>query len=515
MVARNKGKFSTAVILLEVIFLGLFCFFVRYDVDTGLPKKIRRANNTRRSFLLYPTNQTDHTDHTDHTNHTNHTDLDDHSDYMNRLNHFRHHEDLDGMLQDKPERHVEHYYSEFQDVHIIIFIGFGFLMTFLKRYGFSSVGFTLLIGAFAIQWQTLVHGWIDHFDDPLHEKVIRINVESMIKSDFAAAAILVSFGVVLGKTSPIQLIVMTLCEVVFFEANQKITFNMLKATDVGDSMIVHVFGAYFGLMVAWVLGRPDEEAEEKESSVYQSDLFSMIGTVFLWICWPSFNGATAWAEGRVRAIVNTYFSLTGSVVMAFAVSSLMDKKGKFKMEHIQNSSLAGGVAVGSIADLMIQPGGALMIGMLAGVVSVLGYKYISPFLNRHLKIHDTCGVHNLHGIPGIMSAVASVIVVLFATPQLYQSNHALIFGEEASNANQLALIQAACLGISLLFAIVGGVITGYLIRLSIFDPPLGHQQFDDEDFWIIPLNPSPHINSSLQLNPSHKSASASLLNVAL
>lgn len=43
----------------------------------------------------------------------------------------------------------------------MIFIGFGYLMTFLKRYGFSSVGFTLLLGAFIIQWALLCQGFFE------------------------------------------------------------------------------------------------------------------------------------------------------------------------------------------------------------------------------------------------------------------------------------------------------------------------------------------------------------------
>lgn len=45
--------------------------------------------------------------------------------------------------------------------------------------------------------------------------------------------------------------------------------------------------------------------------------------------------------------------------------------------HIQNATLAGGVAVGSVANMVIQPYGGLLIGFLAGFVSVIGYKYIS------------------------------------------------------------------------------------------------------------------------------------------
>lgn len=47
----------------------------------------------------------------------------------------------------------------------MVFIGFGFLMTFLRRYSFSSVGFNMLLAAFAIQWSTVTLGlfsFIDH-----------------------------------------------------------------------------------------------------------------------------------------------------------------------------------------------------------------------------------------------------------------------------------------------------------------------------------------------------------------
>ena len=51
-----------------------------------------------------------------------------------------------------------------------------------------------------------------------------------------------------------------------------------QAVDVGGSMFVHVFGAYFGLSVATVLSRAGtEKAADKEGSVYHSDLFSVIG----------------------------------------------------------------------------------------------------------------------------------------------------------------------------------------------------------------------------------------------
>lgn len=57
-------------------------------------------------------------------------------------------------------------------------------------------------------------------------------------------------------------------------------YLVLQAVDVGGSMFVHAFGAYFGLAVARVLYREDCESD-KEGSIYHSDLFSMIGLLII------------------------------------------------------------------------------------------------------------------------------------------------------------------------------------------------------------------------------------------
>ena len=56
----------------------------------------------------------------------------------------------------------------FQDVHVMMFVGFGFLMTFLKRYGYSSVGINLLITALVIQWASLIGGFLELENGKMH-----------------------------------------------------------------------------------------------------------------------------------------------------------------------------------------------------------------------------------------------------------------------------------------------------------------------------------------------------------
>ena len=72
----------------------------------------------------------------------------------------------------------------------------------------------------------------------------------------------------------------------------------------------------------------------------------------------------------------------------------------------QNATLAGGVAIGSCCNLMVNPGGALVIGTIAGCVCTCGMHFGSPFMTRVLKVHDVSSVHNLHGLPAIIACVS-------------------------------------------------------------------------------------------------------------
>ncbi len=83
-------------------------------------------------------------------------------------------------------------------------------------------------------------------------------------------------------------------------------------SDAGGSITVHAFGAYFGLAVSFMLRPSSEEnnAGKLEGPSYVSDIFAMVGTLFLWIFWPSFNSALLDGVDQERAILNTYLALT-------------------------------------------------------------------------------------------------------------------------------------------------------------------------------------------------------------
>lgn len=256
-------------------------------------------------------------------------------------------------------------------------------------------------------------------------------------------------------------------------------------------MTIHTFGAYFGLVVTRVLYRPNlNKSKHRNSSVYHSDLFAMIGTIYLWMFWPSFNSAiTQYGDPQHRTAMNTYYSLAACTLATFAFSSLVNHEGKLDMVHIQNAALAGGVAVGTAGEMMLTPFGSMIVGFLAGTISVLGYKYLSPVLEEKLKIQDTCGVHNLHGMPGVLGALVGAITAAMASKEVYGEGMIKVFGDSDSDdwsVGQQGGRQAISLGITLGVALFGGLVTGFILKLPIYGAPPDTHCFEDALYWEIP-----------------------------
>eukprot|EP01060_Flectonema_neradi_P041735 TRINITY_DN99_c3_g1_i1.p1 TRINITY_DN99_c3_g1~~TRINITY_DN99_c3_g1_i1.p1 ORF type:complete len:476 (+),score=103.46 TRINITY_DN99_c3_g1_i1:49-1428(+) len=377
-------------------------------------------------------------------------------------------------------------YPFYQDVHVMVFVGFGFLMTFLKKYSMSAVGFNLLIAATMLQWTILVVGFwhraFNYHTDFSHK--IDVGIKDLVAADFGAATVLISFGAVLGKAGPLQLIIMGLFEIIIYGLNESIGVVELQAVDMGGSMYVHMFGAFFGCAASFTFlndsARKEKNGNDNEGGSRTTDTFAMIGTLFLWMFWPSFNGALAAGNARNRVVINTVLAISSSASCAFLFSYWMRGSGRFSMVDVQNATLAGGVAVGSSSDLVINAYPALIIGALAGMVSVAGYVYLQPALQK-CGLHDTCGVLNLHGIPGMIGAISGAISAADTSSGHLATNFP---ARPHRSASHQGAMQATCMFVTLGISIGGGLLAGFVMRcipdgVANDDEPL----FEDSRYW--------------------------------
>jgi ammonium transporter Rh len=366
-------------------------------------------------------------------------------------------------------------YAQYQDVHIMIFVGFGFLMCFLHRAGFTATSHAFLVAAMSVLWCILCRGFFERaIGEHGRWTRIKINIFSLITGDFCAGAVLISFGAMIGRLSANQLLLMAFFEVILYNINEAILVYKFYVADIGGTMIIHCFGAYFGLACAWAL---DRKQDTKGKSTYNNkgspvtDTMAMVGTLFLFCFWPSFNSALAgqaYPEVQQRTAVNTLLAICSSTFVTFAVCRFLHE-GKFRMVEVQNATLAGGVAIGAAADMVTTPGGAMIIGSVAGLISVLGYKFLQPWLEEKIGLRDTCGVHNLHGMPSVFGAICAVIVARAATHDDYRGTLSDTFlkrdgGVGERTAHVQANYQLASLAVTLALAVPGGLLTGFLLH---------------------------------------------------
>jgi ammonium transporter Rh len=105
------------------------------------------------------------------------------------------------------------------------------------------------------------------------------------------------------------------------------------------------------------------------------------------------------------------------------------------------------------------------------LVSVFGYVSVSPLLEQKLTIYDTCGVHNLHGMPSVLGGLASAIFVTLD----HQADF-LSYGKGVQGGRQVLAVVA-----SLLFAVVTGFFTGLVMVKVVAMTPTA--EYDDAVWW--------------------------------
>jgi Amt family ammonium transporter len=137
---------------------------------------------------------------------------------------------------------------------------------------------------------------------------------------------------------------------------------------------------------------------------------TMIGASLLWVGWFGFNAGSNLEANGVTAVafINTFVATAAAAVSWAIVEQL--HHGKPSMLGAATGAVAGLVAITPASGL-----GAPMTSIVLGlVVSPICYFFVSTLKNK-LKYDDTLDVFGVHGIGGIVGAIATGIV---AAPSL-------------------------------------------------------------------------------------------------
>jgi len=359
-------------------------------------------------------------------------------------------------------------YPYYQDTKVMLLLGVGFIMTSLRSHAWTSIGLNLLICALAMQVYVLSIGfWTCVVSREW--RLIEVSVKTLVAANFCTSSVLIGFGAVLGKMSPLQHMTMALCQTFLYALQAYVFYVFFEGVDAGGSITTHTYGTYFGLTTTWIIEHSGKKCKTEVSS--HSNLFCWIGTLLLWVYWPSFNAVVAVYSGRTRAVVNTVLALCGSTMATYLTSALFHGT-KFSIVDVLNATLAGGVSIGSSADWILHPYEALLVGMLTGILTTICYNKLTPFLEEKAKLFDTCGTNNLHGIPGLIGGFISAIVLGNMDDPLFEE----VFGR---SQRKQALIQLAGMGVSVGVAVFGGLLVSALCKLV----KLPHSLYNDDEWW--------------------------------
>jgi len=349
---------------------------------------------------------------------------------------------------------VQKYY---RSIHIMamLLVGFGFLMVFVKKYGRSAITATYLLVSISIPLYFLKDslGLLGGVDS---------DIDRLILAEFAAASLLICAGAVLGRLKMHQYLLLGLLFVPCYALNEWLLLSgglgMIPEgnfVDTGGSIVIHAFGALFGIGAAYSM-TTKKEYQTPIGSDNSSDRFSLLGSMVLWVFWPSFCAALVAPKDIPTTIVNVILALCGSTIATYIAS--LKLRGKISIADIANAALAGGVAIGSTCD-KVPSSYAFVIGILAGILSTFGFAVIQNWFHNLGKKVDTCGVLHLHGLPGVFGGLIAIIAV-----------------DGISKGNQIKGIF-----ITIVVAILSGLIVGKVLSLS------GRRQtpyIDSEEFEI-------------------------------
>ncbi len=193
--------------------------------------------------------------------------------------------------------------------------------------------------------------------------------------------------------------------------------------DFAGGTVVHINAGIAALVGALVLGK--RTGYGTENMAPHNLTFAVIGASLLWVGWFGFNaGSAVAADGSAGMAMAVTQICTAAAALSWMFVEWM-VRGKPSVLGIISGAVGGLVAITPAAGY-VDPRGALIIGIVAGIVCF----WAATSLKRMLKYDDSLDCFGIHGIGGIVGALLTGVFAVEAiggTPGALQGNVAQIW----------------------------------------------------------------------------------------
>jgi Amt family ammonium transporter len=174
--------------------------------------------------------------------------------------------------------------------------------------------------------------------------------------------------------------------------------NQLGILDFAGGTVVHINAGIAGLMCALVLGKRVGYGSDNMAPFNLA--LAVIGASLLWVGWFGFNaGSATAANGRAGMAMSVTQIATAAAALGWMFAEWITK-GKPSVLGVISGAVAGLVAI-TPASGFVLPGGALVIGIAAGVICF----WSATTLKHMLGYDDSLDCFGVHGIGGIVGAL--------------------------------------------------------------------------------------------------------------
>mgnify|MGYP001197466123 FL=1 len=220
--------------------------------------------------------------------------------------------------------------------------------------------------------------------------------------------------------------------------------------DFAGGLVVHVTCGVAALVSAIMIG-PRKGFPHTPLPPHNRSMV-VIGAAMLWVGWFGFNAGSAVAANGDAAMAMLVTHISAAVAALVWMSVEWIKHGKPTVVGIATGMVAGLATITPAAGT-VGPEGALLIGLLAGIVCF----YATQLIKSVLKIDDSLDVFPVHGVGGMLGIIMLSIV---GNPDGFLGSGAS--GISESGALNQMMIQL--LGIALIF-VWTAVLTWIILKI--------------------------------------------------